>query len=206
MQTNITNEIWKPVVGYGGRYMVSNMGRIMSMRERKYHTKKGYVTKKVRYILRPVIFNLSPAAVKARKTSLRSYSMVTLCKDGLRKNIYVHRLVADAFLGVKPKGLVTDHINGDKYDNRLCNLRYVTTRENIWSSEKARTPQGTRPIRVTLTMLGCELDFLSATECLKYIRSHARISNNRFWALIRNGGGFVQLSDGDYALIERHLL
>lgn len=206
MQTNMMNEIWKPVVGYEGRYMVSNMGRIMSMRERKYHTKNGYVTKKVRYILRPVIFNLSPAAVKARKTSLRSYSMVTLCKDGLRKNIYVHRLVADTFLGVKPKGLVTDHINGDKYDNRLCNLRYVTTRENIWSSEKARTPQGTRPIRVTLTMLGRELDFLSATECLKYIRSHGRISNNRFWALIRNGGGFVQLSDGDYAFIERHLL
>lgn len=199
-------EIWKPIWGYGGRYMVSNMGRVMSMRERKFHTKDGCVTKQVRYILRSVTFNLSPAAVKRRKTSLRSYSMVTLCKGGVSKNFYVHRLVADAFLGVKPKGLVTDHINGDKYDNRLCNLRYVTTRQNVCYSEKTRSPQGKRPIRVTLTKLGCELDFLSATECLKYIRLHGRISNNRFWGLIRNGGGFVRLSDGDYALLERRLL
>lgn len=206
MQTNMINEIWKPVWGYFGRYMVSNMGRVMSMRERKYHTKDGYVTKKIKYILRPVIFNLSPAAVKARKTSLRSYSMVTLCKDGVRKNLYVHRLVADAFLGVKPKGLVTDHINGDKYDNRLCNLRYVTTRENIWRSEKARTPQGKRPIRIKLTLNGRTKDFTSATECLKYLRLLGRISSNRYWAHIRNGGGFVRLNDGVQVLLERHLL
>lgn len=183
--------------------MVSNMGRVMSMRERKYHTKDGYVTKKVRYILRPVTYNLSPAAVKARKTSLRSYSVVTLCKDGVRKNHYVHRLVADAFLGVKPKGLVTDHINGNKYDNRLSNLRYVTNRENIWSSEKARTPQGKRMIPIKLALDGCSLDFKSANECLKYLRLHGRISNNRYWALIRNGGGFVRLSNGVRGLLER---
>lgn len=199
-------EIWKPIWGYGGRYMVSNMGRVMSLRERKYHTKNGYVTKKIKYILRPVTYKLSPAALKGRKTSLRSYSMVTLCKDGVKKNVYVHKLVTETFLGVKPRGLVTDHINGNKYDNRLSNLRFVTPRQNVCFSENAKSPQGKRPIRIKLTLNGRDEDFISAGECIKYLRSHGGISYYRFRLTIRNGGGFVRLNNGNRALLERHLL
>jgi hypothetical protein len=42
---------------------------------------------------------------------------------------YAHTLVAEAFLGVQ-EGKVIDHLNGDKADNRLENLEYVTTQEN----------------------------------------------------------------------------
>lgn len=202
MQTNMINEIWKPIWGYGGRYMVSNMGRIMSMHERKYLTKNGYVTKKIRYILRPFTHKLSPAALKGRKTSLISYGKVTLCKAGVKKNVYVHRLVTDTFLGVRPKGLVTDHINGNKYDNRLSNLRYVTPRQNVCFSDKLIK----RSIRITLTMNGCQFDFISAAECIKYLRSRGGISYYRFRRTIRNGGGFVRLNDGVRVLLERKLL
>lgn len=43
----------------------------------------------------------------------------------------VHSLVAEAFLGPRPKGYDIDHISGDKTDNRLCNIEYVTHMENI---------------------------------------------------------------------------
>ena len=44
----------------------------------------------------------------------------------------VHRLVAYAFLGIEgyEKGLFVDHINTIRSDNRACNLRWVTPKEN----------------------------------------------------------------------------
>ena len=43
-----------------------------------------------------------------------------------KKYLYLHRFILDT-----PKGMVTDHINGDKLDNRKVNLRICSTRENV---------------------------------------------------------------------------
>jgi hypothetical protein len=50
------------------------------------------------------------------------------CNDGVRRNKTIHRLVAKAFLG--DSELHVDHLNGDKQDNRLSNLEYVSNVEN----------------------------------------------------------------------------
>lgn len=53
-----------------------------------------------------------------------------LGNDGKRKYFTVHRLVAEAFIGKPKPGQVTNHKNGNKADNRLENLEWVTVSEN----------------------------------------------------------------------------
>lgn len=52
---------------------------------------------------------------------------------------YIHKLVTHCFKGERPKSLQIDHINRDKTDNRIENLRYVTSRENNNNKITTRT-------------------------------------------------------------------
>lgn len=53
--------------------------------------------------------------------------------EGGRKTIAMHRYIYALVNGPIPKGMVIDHINGDKLDNRIHNLRCVTQRVNSWN-------------------------------------------------------------------------
>lgn len=50
---------------------------------------------------------------------------------------FVHRVVWLAFHGDVPEGLFLDHINGDRQDNRIVNLRVVTKQENAMNRKRA---------------------------------------------------------------------
>jgi len=104
-------EIWKDVVGYESLYQVSNLGRVKSL-----HQKKEKI--------------LSPRLCKG-------YFLVALCLKNERKDIYIHQLVAMAFLNHIPNGYekVVDHINDIKTDNRLENLQVVTHRFNAYKTQ-----------------------------------------------------------------------
>lgn len=63
--------------------------------------------------------------------ALQEYARVTLYRDGWkRRKVMVHVLVMEAFVGRKEEGMEIDHINTDRSDCRLSNLRYVTPKEN----------------------------------------------------------------------------
>lgn len=101
------NEIWKDVIGYEGIYMVSNLGRVKSL---KFNKEK---------ILKPA------------KNS-NGYYIILLCNNNIKAR-KVHQLVAESFLGHLPcaMNLVVDHINDIKTDNRIKNLQIVTQRFNL---------------------------------------------------------------------------
>lgn len=99
-------EKWNPVTGYEGLYAVSDKGHVI--RTNKYRNSTG----------RP----LRPSVVSG-------YHRVTLSKENTRKAMLVHRLVADAFIGIT-SGFDVNHLNGDRLDNRLENLEVVTRRDN----------------------------------------------------------------------------
>lgn len=58
------------------------------------------------------------------------YPHVTLCKLGRRKHWFVHELVLTTFVGPRPDGQVTRHIDGDRTNNNLTNLAWGTFTEN----------------------------------------------------------------------------
>lgn len=70
---------------------------------------------------------------KAKKSSIAKtgYKVVTFSIKNKSHTKTIHSLLADAFIGPRPDGMEVLHINGDKLDNRISNLRYGTRKENV---------------------------------------------------------------------------
>lgn len=81
--------------------------------------------------------------VKSCRTVLKQtgprYLMVTLCRDGQREVRPVHLLVLEVFRGPRPAGLVSRHLDGNAFNNRLDNLVYGTQSQNIHDAIKHGT-------------------------------------------------------------------
>ena len=112
-----SNEVWEPLK-FNSNYMVSNMGRVKSLdRDIPYTQKNQYgETKSVKRLKGKI---LAPRATKV------GYLRVQICN----KDHYIHRLVAEAFIG-NIEGLEINHIDGDKKNNNLYNLEIVTRFQN----------------------------------------------------------------------------
>jgi hypothetical protein len=71
---------------------------------------------------------------------------------GNRGRDYVHKIVLTTFVGPRPKGMECRHLNGDRGDNRLENLRWGTRMENLADMVRHGTdPQGERNGAARLT-------------------------------------------------------
>lgn len=103
-----TETTWKPVRGYEGLYAVNQIGQVI--RTKPYNNSTG----------KPLA---SPLA--------HGYPRVGLSKNGFVSYHLVHRLVADAFIGIKD-GQIVNHIDGNPGNPRLENLEVCDYSRNEW--------------------------------------------------------------------------
>lgn len=84
------------------------------------------------------------------------------------KKHYVHRLVAELFIGEIPKGMQINHKNFDRADNRVENLEIVTQGDNTRHSSAAGRTGGLNRVAVTVNYCdGSSESFCSMTEAAK---------------------------------------
>lgn len=111
-------EIWKDIQGYEGYYQVSNEGRVKSL-ARVIVYKDGRTHTFKEKILRPRPHGYN-----------KEYYTVFLCKDTVKCPMYIHKLVAEAFVS-NPSGYSEiHHINHNSTDNRAENLKWLSENEH----------------------------------------------------------------------------
>ena len=115
-------EVWKDIKGFEGMYAISNLGNV----KRLVHYKRCGVTGQTLLEEKPMRFYKNH----------NGYYRVCLCKDGKRYFRFVHLLVAEAFLSKEDGKTQINHIDGNKENNIVENLEWVTSKENhIHASE-----------------------------------------------------------------------
>jgi hypothetical protein len=130
----------KPIPEYEGYYSAEEDGRIFSHKTNEYLTPN---------------YN-------------RRYLKYTLCKDGVRKDKDVHRLIALTFIPNPDNKPFIDHIDKDKHNNKVTNLRWVTPEENSANLPIYRTnTTGEQNIGVKKSKRG---DKVYTYYCVEFVR------------------------------------
>ena len=124
-------EVWKDIFGYEGLYKISSYGNVKSLSRT---ITKGNIT----YVTKDRLLKQSVDTV--------GYPYVNLSDYKKQKTFRVHQLVAVTFLNHIPnkhKGLVIDHIDGNKLNNMTTNLQLITNKENTSKDRKNKSSKYT---------------------------------------------------------------
>lgn len=129
-EVELENEEWRPVAGYEGLYEVSSLGRVRSI---------DRVTSDGRFILG-----------KYLESRGATHQSVDLWHNNIGTTVLLHRLVAQAFISNPDNLPEVDHRDNDPFNNRVSNLRWVTSSENsahrIQSGLRGSNPKGRKVV------------------------------------------------------------
>ena len=105
-------EIWRPIEGYEGLYEISSYGRVKSVDryDRRNQFRKGKLLK--------------------NKDNGNGYLICSLSKNGIVKNKYIHRLVAEAFIERADGLYEVNHKDENKKNNSVDNLEWCDRKYN----------------------------------------------------------------------------
>ena len=181
-------EIWKTIEDYPN-YMISNMGQIKSLnfnRTGKEQIMKIYTDNKT------------------------GYNYVILCKENKKKRMSIHRLVAQAFIPNPDNKPCIDHINANRTDNRVENLRWVTHRENqhnhlsILNHSKAVLGYK-NPMSKTILQFTKDNEFIKKWNCIMDVERNLGLSNSNISSCcsgkLKTSGGYKWGYADDYERI-----
>ena len=113
-------EIWKDIKGYGGLYQISNLGNVKKIKNKKYNISKKEVEEKEinKYI-----------SIGKHKLGYKNVKLTD--KNGIRKNLFLHRIIAEAFVENPNNFNIINHKDGDKSNNNINNLEWTTQKDNV---------------------------------------------------------------------------
>lgn len=152
-------EVWKDIKGYEGVYQVSNYGNV-----------------------RRILKGGQPRLLKNRPSL--NYYTVSLSYNHTKKTYAIHRLVAETFLLRKPWETEVNHKDGNKLNNNVDNLEWVTQKENIQHAINVlnKNPFGKPPRKVKCidangTVVAEYRSITDAAKALGKLSARAAITN-----------------------------
>lgn len=183
-----TNEKWEKITGYEDLYEISTFGRVRSLERTAKRNKQGDITIKEKMLS----LQITP----------KGYFRVQLAKNGQQKNYMVHRLVADAFLPNSKNRPQVNHLNGDKTNNNVTNLEWVTASENLLHAYDS----GLRNSSAKYFVHCLELDVitLGITKMERFLRDkgYDRASAGGIYQAMDENGSHLDLTFVGYSISE----
>ena len=105
---------FEDIIGYEGCYQINRLGQVKRIASGR--------------ILKPILYS-------------KGYLFVSLSKDGIEKTHLVHRLIGIQFIPNPENKLEIDHIDRNKNNNSLENLRWATRKEQNNNRSNNVTPE-----------------------------------------------------------------
>lgn len=113
----MSKEIWCPVQDFEGEYLISSHGKIKSIERTIIRSNN-----RVQFV---------PSIIRKCWVAPNGYANINLSKQGNIKIRSIHTLVLEAFVGPRPENCVANHKDGNKLNNNIDNLEWITQSENV---------------------------------------------------------------------------
>ena len=163
----LKDEVWKPIPFYKGLYEASNLGRIRTVDGKQTHSALHGTRKWRGKILKN----------KTKKVNSQTGYRVTLWKDKKPKDLLVARLVCLAFYGI-PKDYdltntgeraTVNHKDGDRLNNKIENLEWLSLSENIRHAFKNDLMSSCKKVAL-VDKKNNKIEFNSLSKASKYLK------------------------------------
>lgn len=130
----VQTEQWLPIAGYEGSYEISNFGRVKSLARPSLNRPNRMIKERIR----------------STNIGWKGYIEITLRNGKKTKRCRIHVLVAEAFIGPRPDGHETRHLDGDPSNNTVSNLEYGPPLQNCHDSKKRYPDKCTKDHDLTI--------------------------------------------------------